>query len=154
SVIRLHQSPDTTYEILDSAQGNMTLSRRLSIFTFALLLLLTTVGAAAIGIIDCVRPAMAGYKVFADYGLDDALMLMSSLTCAAVVITVSLALLMRRAIAKRLQQFQLPPGADATVLSNSAGDELDYAAQRLTELTALVAQLRAKERSDDQVIAA
>ena len=132
----------------------MTLSRRLSIFTFALLLLLTTVGAAAIGIIDCVRPAMSGYKVFADYGLDDALMLMSSLTCAAVVITVSLALLMRRAIAKRLQQFQLPPGADATLLSNSAGDELDYAAQRLTELTALVAQLRAKERSDDQVIAA
>src|SRR4051794_8329546 len=104
----------------------MTLRRRLSIFTFALLLLLTTVGAAGVAIIDSIRPAMAHVQIFAGFGLDDALMLLTSLTCTAVVITVIMAILVRRAITQRLGQFQLPPGADATKLSDEAGDELDY----------------------------
>src|SRR4051794_27171785 len=132
----------------------MTLHRRLSIFSFALLLLLTTVGAAGIAILDSIRPALTGQKVLGSIGVDDALMILMSLTSTAVFITVTLALLTRRAITKRMKQFQIPPGADATVLKNDAGDELDYAAQRLSELTALVAQLRAKERSDDEVLAA
>ena len=63
-------------------------------------------------------------------------------------------LILRRGVTKRLTQFQLPPGADATGLKMNAGDELDYAAERLSELTALVAQLRAKERSEDDLVAA
>src|SRR5947208_16868637 len=98
----------------------MTLRRRLSIFTFALLLLLTTVGAAGVGILDSIRPAMRNIKVFGDYGLDDALMLLTSLTSTAVVITVIMALLIRRTITQRLGQSQLPPGADAPKLKNNA----------------------------------
>ncbi len=132
----------------------MTLRRRISIFTFALPLLLTLVGAAGVEILVMIRPAMAGKKILGAYGIDDALKLLSGLTTMAVIVTTVLALLTRRAITTRLRQFQLPPGADATILKSNANDELDYAAQRLNELTTLAAQLRAKERSDDEVRAA
>src|SRR4051812_17272807 len=134
----------------------MTLQRRLSIFTFALLLLLTTVGAVGVAIIVYIQPALASRKTifFGDYGFDDAVMILCSLTCTAVVITVVLALLTRRGIMRRLRQFQLPPGADASVLISNAGDELDYAAQRLNELSEAVAQMRANQRSEDEVLAA
>jgi PAS domain S-box-containing protein len=129
----------------------MTFRRRLSIFTFALLMLLTTVGATAVAIIDSIRPILRGVKVFGEYGLDDALMLLTSLAATAVVITVIMAMLIRRAITKRLDQFQLAPGADASKMKLNTGDELDYAAQRISELTELVAQLRSKQRSDDEL---
>src|SRR4051812_38461479 len=135
----------------------MTLHRRLSIFTFSLLLLLTTVGATGVAILLFIRPVLLANQnvvVFGGLGLDDALMLLSSLTSTAVVITVILALLTRRAISKRLRQFQLAPGADASLLKNNVGDELDYAAERLNELSSVVAQLRAAQRSDDEVLAA
>lgn len=132
----------------------MTLRRRLSIFTFALLMLLITVGAAGIGIVFSIRPVLGQIKIVGAYGVDDALTLLMGLTSTSVMLTVFMGLILRRGVTKRLTQFQLPPGADATGLKMNAGDELDYAAERLSELTALVAQLRAKERSEDDLVAA
>jgi PAS domain S-box-containing protein len=132
----------------------MTLRRRLSIFSVALLLLLTTVGATGVGIVFVIRPAVKETKIVGAYGVDDALMLLTGLSSLSVIITVFLALIMRRSVTKRLTQFQIAPGADSTKLKNNTGDELDYAAERLNELTSLVAQLRTKERSEDELVSA
>ena len=69
----------------------MTLRRRISIFTFALPLLLTLVGAAGVEILVMIRPAMAGKRILGAYGIDDALKLLSGLTTMAVIVTTVLA---------------------------------------------------------------
>ena len=134
----------------------MTLNRRLSIFTFALLLLLCTVGATGVAILLTIRPALLTHKnvILDRYGLDDALTLLSTMTTTAVVVTAGLGLLVRRSVRKRLSQFQLPQGLAAAALKHDVGDELDHAAQQLNALGTTIAQLRAKERSEDEVDAA
>jgi PAS domain S-box-containing protein len=131
----------------------MTLSRRLFIFTCSLLLLLCAVGASAVAILFDLRPLLMQHRavVFGVVQLDDALSFFSGLTIAAVVSVASLSLLMRRAILKRLRQFQFPlnnPGANARF---DMGDELDHAAQQLSELTTAVTQLRSRERSTTEI---
>jgi PAS domain S-box-containing protein len=131
----------------------MTLARRLFIFTCSLLLLLCAVGASAVAILFNLRPVLSQHRavVFGVVQLDDALAFFTGLSIAAVLIVASLALLMRRAILKRLRQFQYPlnnPGANARF---DMGDELDHAAQQLNELTAAVTQLRSRERPTTEI---
>jgi PAS domain S-box-containing protein len=134
----------------------MTFKRRLSILSVLLVFLLCTVGTAGIVVLLSLRPLLAGQKVllFEHFGLDDLLNLLSCITSAAVLMSIAISLVMRRLIMRRIRQFQLAPGAAATSLNAQTGDELDYAAQQLNELTGVVAQLRAKERSEDEVSAA
>ncbi len=134
----------------------MTFKRRLSILSVLLVFLLCTVGTAGIVVLLSLRPLMAGQKVllFEHFGLDDLLNLLSCVTSAAVLMSIAVSLVMRRLIMRRIRQFQLAPGAGPTSLNAQTGDELDYAAQQLNELTGVVAQLRAKERSEDEVAAA
>src|SRR5437868_2871012 len=134
----------------------MTLNRRLSIFSVSLLLLLSTVGATGISTLLVLRPIVNGQRaiILERYRLDDVLILLSSFTLLAVVVTVKIALGARNAVIRRLRDFQLPPGGAPSALNDHAGDELDIVAQQLNELTAAVATLRAKQRSEDEVLAA
>src|SRR5436190_13128262 len=135
----------------------MTLRRRLSIFSFSLLLLLCGVGATGIGTLLVARKLLANPQVpifFHRFRLDDALVLLSGLTLLGVVMAVAQALSAQTTIARRLRHFQLPPGGAPSALNERAGDELDTAAREINELTALIAQLRAKQRSEDEVLAA
>ena len=70
----------------------MTLRRRLSIFSFSLLLLLCGVGATGIGTLLVARKLLANPQVpifFHRFRLDDALVLLSGLTLLGVVMAVA-----------------------------------------------------------------
>ncbi|HEX3357761.1 MAG TPA: histidine kinase dimerization/phospho-acceptor domain-containing protein, partial [Tepidisphaeraceae bacterium] len=134
----------------------MTFKRRISILSILLVFLLCAVGTAGMVVLLSLRPLLAGKQVllFERLRMDDLLNLLSCITSAAVLMSIAISLVMRRLIMRRIRQFQLAPGAAPTSLNAQTGDELDYAAQQLNELTSAVAMLRAKERSEDEVTAA
>src|SRR5262245_33826283 len=113
----------------------MTLKRRFSIFSCALLILLATVAGLCAVILWRVRPLTAAHSatVYDRYSLDGTLMILCAMTCAGVAMTLLTAIITRRAILRRIREFQLHPGAACTSVNDQARDEFDHAAQRLNE---------------------
>ncbi|MGB7157196.1 MAG: ATP-binding protein, partial [Tepidisphaeraceae bacterium] len=130
----------------------MTLRRRLSTLSFFAVLTIGTVGAVGVAVLLALRPALVDKRVrlLGEYGVDEAIIALTGLTLLAAAVSLANALRVRRAISKRLGSFHLPLGSAATNLD----DELDGIAQQFNDLTAALALLRARQRSEDEVLAA
>src|SRR5262249_20046537 len=86
--------------------------------------------------------------------VSQAISLLSGLTvagCAAILLGT---MMLRRSITQRLHAFRLPLGSAPTSIPDQTGDELDRAAAQINELTEAVNALRAKQRYEDEVLAA
>ena len=133
------------------------MQRRLSILLGSLLLLLCTVGAAGVTVVLSFKPLLEGRQFSIFLGLqsvNDALVMLSLLCSSAVVLTVMISMMVRRGILKRLRQFRVVAGGAPTSIPEHIGDELDPVAQQINELSLAVSQLRAQQRSEDEVLAA
>src|SRR5438093_552277 len=142
----------------------MTIKRRIVVLPLLAMIVMATIGvigvAALLGQRGLSNGAVAGtggvteIALLLPLGANRAIGLLGGLTiagCAAILLGT---LLVRRSVTKRLAGFRLALGSAPTSIPDRTGDELDRAANQLNELTAAVNALRAKQRSEDEVLAA